>query len=61
MNVASRATPEKVGFVPAAIPATWVPWKQSEMLDGQFKPEPGPVEELTPPAQRLVVDEVFDE
>ena len=42
MTFASGATPEKLDPRPAAIPATWVPWKQA-LSSRQGAPEPGPI------------------
>ena len=43
--------PPVLHWPPAAMPATWVPWSHPRTVLKQFTPEPGAVEEVTPPGQ----------
>src|SRR5690606_32471921 len=51
--LAPGATPESMLERPAAVPATWVPWSQPTMCDGQYDAAPGPTCSSLPLGQRL--------
>src|SRR6201990_2638702 len=63
MRFASRATPEKLAPLPAAMPATCVPCLQPSSVSVQLTPEPDAVVCEAPPGQSELVfsEELFVE